>query len=158
MVVFADMPESEFAAWKEMAIVEYAADKMKAGNDTAEGGVERSRREFESLLPDGLKTRGHHIMAVVDETTGQRIGRIWYADPPGPRSDMLWIYDIEIDSTQRGKGYGTAALKLTEQKARELGKKRMGLHVFAHNPRARELYEKLGYKATNISMAKELQS
>jgi len=156
MVVFVDMPESDFAVWKERAIVEYAADKAKAGNDTEEGAVERSRKEFESLLPGGPKTKGHHVLAVVDETTGQRVGRIWYADPPGRRSDMLWIYDIEIDVSQRGKGYGTAALKLAEQKARELGKKRMGLHVFAHNPRARELYERLGYKATNISMSKNL--
>jgi len=156
MVIFVDMPESDFAIWKERAIVEYAADKVKAGNDTDEGGLERSRKEFESLLPGGAKTSGHHILAVVDETTGQKVGRIWYANPPGPRSDMLWIYDIEIDEAQRGKGYGTAALKLAEQKAKELGKKRMGLHVFAHNPRAKELYERLGYRATNISMSKDL--
>jgi len=156
MVIFVDMLESDFAVWKERMIVEYAADKAKAGNDTEEGGVERSRKEFDSLLPGGMKTNGHHILTVVDESTGQKVGRIWYADPAGRRSDMLWIYDIEIDAAERGKGYGTAALKLAEQKARELGKKRMGLHVFAHNPRARELYERMGYKATNISMSKDL--
>jgi len=156
MVVFVGMTESEFAEWKESAVVGYAADKVRAGNDAEDGAIERSRKEFDSLLPDGPKTKGHHLFSVVDEKTRQKVGIIWYADPLAGRTNALWIYDIEIAPTLRGKGYGTAAMKLVEEKARELGKTRIGLHVFAHNPHALELYEKLGYKATNISMSKDL--
>jgi RimJ/RimL family protein N-acetyltransferase len=150
------MTEPDFAIWKEQAIAGYAADKMKAGNDTENEAIERSKKEFDSLLPDGLKTKGHRLFSVVDEGTGQKVGMVWYGDPPGRTNDMIWIYDIRIDASQRGKGYGTAVLKLVEDGARELGKKRVGLHVFGHNYRAMKLYEGLGYKATNVSMAKHL--
>jgi ribosomal protein S18 acetylase RimI-like enzyme len=70
--------------------------------------------------------------------------------------DTLFIYDIVIEEHLRGKGYGRAALLLLEDVARALGKRRISLHVFAHNDRARRLYEELGYRPTNIVMAKEL--
>jgi RimJ/RimL family protein N-acetyltransferase len=57
----------------------------------------------------------------------------------------------------RGKGYGAASLALLEEKARQLGKTRIALHVFGHNLRAQKLYQSAGYVTTNISMAKNLQ-
>jgi ribosomal protein S18 acetylase RimI-like enzyme len=156
MVILVEMTGVEFAEWKEEAVPEYAADKIRAGNDIEDGSVERSRKEFDSLLPAGPKTNGHHLLSVVDEKTNRRVGMVWYGDAPGRRTDMLFIYDIRVDKAQRGKGYGTATLRLVEEEAKKLGKKRIGLHVFGHNPGARELYERLGYKATNINMAKDL--
>lgn len=43
-----------------------------------------------------------------------------------------------------------------ENFAKSLGAETIGLHVFGHNNRAIKLYENLGYKATNISMSKQL--
>ena len=156
MVALLKMAGPEFAAWKERAIVEYAADKVRAGNDVEDGAVERSRKEFESFMPEGLETKGHHFFSVVDDKTHEKVGMVWYADAPGRLTDMLWIYDIGIDAKWRGRGYGTAVMNLVEEKARELGKKRVGLHVFAHNEGAWKLYERLGYEATNISMTKDV--
>jgi len=156
LVALVKMTDPEFAAWKERAIVGYAADKVRAGNDVEDGAVERSRKEFESFMPEGQETKGHYFFSVVDDMTKESVGMVWYADAPGRLTDMLWIYDIEIDARWRGKGYGTAVMRMVEEKARELGKKRVGLHVFAHNEGARELYERLGYEATNISMTKNV--
>ena len=156
LVTLVEMTEPEFAKWKEQAVAEYAADRVRAGNDTEDGAVDRSRKEFDSFLRDGLKSKGHHLFTVVDESSKQKIGVVWYGDAPGGRTDMVWIYDIRIDENQRGRGYGTAVLALVEERARELGKNRIGLQVFGHNEGAHRLYEKIGYKATNIAMAKDL--
>ena len=85
------------------------------------------------------------------------MGMIWYAvDRPQFPKDTLFIYDIVIDEDKLGKGHGRAALLLLEDMARALEKKRISLHVFAHNERARKLYDELGYRPTNIVMSKEL--
>jgi ribosomal protein S18 acetylase RimI-like enzyme len=43
-----------------------------------------------------------------------------------------------------------------EERARELGATSLGLHVFGHNEARRQLYEQLGFMATNILMTKKL--
>jgi RimJ/RimL family protein N-acetyltransferase len=156
MVVFVQLNESEFAKWRESSVREYAADKVRAGNFDEEHSIEDSEKEHSSFLPDGLKTNGQYLYSVVDERDGRRVGTIWYGEIRDIRKDTIYIYDIHVDEWFRGRGYGTAALRLVEDRARELGKKRIALHVFAHNERARKLYEELGYRPTNITMAKNL--
>jgi ribosomal protein S18 acetylase RimI-like enzyme len=68
-----------------------------------------------------------------------------------------FIYDIAIDESQRGKGYGRQAMQLIEEKARELGLRQMGLHVFAKNKVALNLYESLGYETKSLNMIKDLK-
>ena len=57
----------------------------------------------------------------------------------------------------RGKGYGKRIMSLIEEKARELGIKKIGLHVFAYNDIARNLYESVGYKVESLNMLKDLE-
>lgn len=157
MVKFVEISDADFQAWKERAIAEYFADRLKAGNDLPDSPG-NSREEFESLLPYGRLTRNNYIFHIVDEDEGDRkVGIIWYAvDSRAFPSNSVFLYDIEVDREMRGRGYGTAALRLLEEKAKGLGKKRIALHVFAHNARARSLYEELGYRPTNIVMAKDV--
>ena len=157
MVKFIEIDEADFQAWKTMAIADYFADRIRAGNDATDS-PDRSRVEFESLLPYGRLTRSNYIYSIVDEDDGNsKIGIMWYAvEGHNFPSDTVFLYDIWIEENMRGKGYGRAALLLLEQRARELGKKRIALHVFAHNDRARRLYDELGYKPTNIVMIKDL--
>lgn len=157
MVKFVAMDEDDFQAWKTMAVADYFADRVRAGNDTPDS-PDRSRIEFESLLPYGRLTPNNHIYSIVDENDdNHKVGIMWYAvEGHNFPSDTVFLYDIWINESKRGKGYGRAALLLLEERARELGKKRIALHVFAHNERARRLYEELGYKPTNIMMTKDL--
>ena len=67
-----------------------------------------------------------------------------------------FIFDIFIEEKFRGKGYGKQAMLLIEEKARELKLKSIGLHVFASNRAARNLYESLGYQVSSLNMTKEL--
>ncbi len=157
MVKLVEIDDADFQAWKQTAITEYFAERIRAGNDDSDS-PERSRNEFESLLPYGKLTRNNYICSIVDEKQADRkVGVLWYAvDTPDLARDALFVYDIRIDKDMRGKGYGKTTMLLLEKKTKELGKKRIALHVFAHNERARRLYEKLGYRPTNIVMAKEL--
>jgi RimJ/RimL family protein N-acetyltransferase len=156
MVRFVEVSDADFRRWEEESIADYALERVKAGNDDASS--DRPREEFRSLLPQGKATRNNYIYSVVDEKDNDRkVGIIWYAvDSQQFPKDTLYIYDIVIEERFRGKGHGKAALLLLEDMARALEKRRISLHVFAHNERARRLYEELGYKPTNIVMSKAL--
>ena len=107
-------------------------------------------------MPDGVNTKNQYLFQIEDSETGQRAGIIWLntqSESPRPQG---FIYDIEIEETFRGKGYGKQAMLAIEEKARELGLKSIGLHVFAHNKVASSLYEKIGYQVKSMNMTKEL--
>jgi ribosomal protein S18 acetylase RimI-like enzyme len=44
-----------------------------------------------------------------------------------------------------------------EAQARSLGMASVGLHVFAHNPEAIRVYERLGFRTTSLNMLKPLE-
>ncbi len=156
MVNFIEMTDDEFQRWKDRAIVEYFSERVKAGNEDL--GPEASRREFESLLPQGRRTKNHHVYFIADENEKDRkVGIVWYAtEAENQPKGTIFIYDIEVEEGLRGRGYGRATLGLLEDRAKEMGVRRIALHVFGHNVRARKLYEDSGYRATNVIMAKEL--
>lgn len=47
-------------------------------------------------------------------------------------------------------------MRLLEDQVRQVGLRRIGLHVFGHNAAAQALYRKVGYEVTNINMAKNV--
>ena len=66
---------------------------------------------------------------------------IWLrADLVGPIKNGF-IFELYVDEKFRGKGYGKQAMLLIAEKARKLGLTSLGLHVFAVNNVARNLYE-----------------
>lgn len=71
-------------------------------------------------------------------------------------NDKGSIYDITIWEEHRSKGYGKKAMQEIEAFAKDKGIKSIGLHVFGHNKKARDLYEKVGYRETNSKMEKTL--
>lgn len=68
-----------------------------------------------------------------------------------------FVYDIEMDETQRGKGYGRATMLAGEVAAKELGATTMGLNVFGFNKPAINLYTSLGYEVSSQNMMKTLE-
>jgi|SRR6185503_2721234 len=148
------MTQSEYDVFLEQAMVEYAADNVRAGYWAESEAVEKSRKEFERLLPKGLQSENHFLYTVYDGENA--VGLIWLRanlDRPTPSG---FIFGLRIDEKFRGMGYGKQAMLLIEKKARELGLKSIGLHVFGVNTVARNLYEGLGYKITSLNMQKQL--
>jgi RimJ/RimL family protein N-acetyltransferase len=71
------------------------------------------------------------------------VGRLYLART---RHDLL-IVDVSLTPAHQGKGLGRALLKRTAALARQEDLARVSLHVATNNPRARQLYERLGFKA-----------
>jgi ribosomal protein S18 acetylase RimI-like enzyme len=157
MVNLVPVTEEEFLAFVDASVKNYAEEKVKSGNWPEEGSLERSRREFKSLLPDGKDSKDNYIYKMVDSKRKERVGTIWVAirvenDLPG-----AFIYDITVGEKFRGKGYGKRAMQELEKVVKNLGYDRISLHVFGHNKVAFSLYQSLDYQVTNILMSKTLK-
>ena len=148
------MTQTEFDAFLEHVIPEYAADNVKAGYWGEEEALEKSRSEFARLLPQGLQSENHYLYSVYDGD--QAVGIIWMRANFDRPTKSGFIFELWIEEGFRGKGYGKQAMLLIEEKALEMGLKSLGLHVFAYNDVARSLYEKLGYEVSSLNMTKGL--
>ena len=147
------MTQPEYEAFLERTIPEYAADHVRAGNWTESESIEKSRKEFEDLLPQGLKTEDNFLYSLLDGD--EAVGMIWMKIKRHP-SISGFIYDVFVDEKFRGKGYGRNLMLLLEEKARGMELKSLELHVFGSNAVARKLYEAIGYETTNVLMRKTL--
>lgn len=64
-----------------------------------------------------------------------------------PRAGELLLDGVCVDAAARGRGVGTLLLDEAAVLARETGARAIRLSVVDTNPRARALYERLGYRA-----------
>jgi len=149
------MSDADFAAFVGATVPAYAADKVASGQWSEEQSLDLARRELEELLPRGRLTAGHHLFNVVD-SAGGRVGTLWIAEKVQAGKRIAYVYDLLIRPECRRQGYAIRALQAAEEQARQRGLCGVGLHVFGHNSGARLLYEKLGYRATNVNMFKPL--
>nr|WP_249435699.1 GNAT family N-acetyltransferase [Paenibacillus sp. Marseille-Q4541] len=148
------MNQEEYEQYISYAIEDYAKDKVASGNWSEEESIDRSRQEFARLLPKGEKSEFNHLYSIFHDE--QHIGMIWIAPMSPTNYEEGFIYDFMIKEPFQGQGYGKQSMQEIEVKAKELGMKKIGLHVFGHNQVARGLYEKMGYEITNINMKKIL--
>jgi ribosomal protein S18 acetylase RimI-like enzyme len=127
----------------------YAAEHVRNGNWPEEGSLERSRMEFESLLPQGIHTPNQYLWSLVDGE--QKVGFIWVQVKDG----KAFIYDFLVEEEYRGKGYGKQALSAMDEKLQSMDVESVALHVFGDNVTAQELYKKMGFEITGIHMQKK---
>ncbi|MEU4064835.1 GNAT family N-acetyltransferase [Streptomyces wedmorensis] len=149
------MTEAEYGEWEARAKAGFAQNWIDRGvpEEQARTKAEDSHRRY---LPEGLATPGVAIHVVVRD--GLPAGFLWTGRIElEPGSWAAFVYDIEVDEAQRGRGYGRALMLLAERIAREAGDTRLGLHVFAGNTPAIRLYESLGFRTTLVNSAKELR-
>lgn len=156
MVALVPIEQREFEVFLENEINDYAQEKVISGNWLAEEALQKSRAEFMSLLPDGLRTKDQYVFSILDEETNLRIGILWVQVKMGESQRKAFICDFVIQPEYRGKGFGKQALHALDKKLEEMGVVSVSLHVFAHNTNAIALYEKAGYKVTNLYMGKKL--
>jgi len=152
MINLEPIQQEDFDHFLERGIREYAEDHVRNGNWRAEGALERSQKEFEQYLPDGIHSRDQYIYSIVDENEN-KIGILWVQVKDG----KAFIYDFAIDEAFRGKGYGKQALVAMDEKLKSMNVESVGLHVFGDNFVAQELYKKAGFQITGIQMKKSLK-
>ncbi len=105
---------------------------------------------------EGRAAVGRELVTCVPQVVNSDpLGLVWIA-LDRPRAGHAWIYDIEINSEHRGKGYGRALLQATEQESVRHGAKSLSLNVFGTNTVARGLYETSGYEIAAAIMRKDL--
>lgn len=92
-----------------------------------------------------------HIIAHEDalgfflEVEGQQIGYVLCAKMFSTEvgAPSLWIEELTIDQAYQGKGFGSQVFTLIHDMFPEV--KRFRLEVSLDNPKAKKLYERLGY-------------
>ena len=156
MTHLVSMGAEAFASFAEEAVSSYAEDNVIAGRWPGEGAMERSRTEFDRLLPEGLQTPDHHLYEIVETAEAATVGCLWYSVSGDKEARAGFVYNIHIKPEYRGRGYAAAALVLLEEKARAEGLISIGLHVFGFNTAAQALYRSAGYGVTGLNMLKLL--
>jgi ribosomal protein S18 acetylase RimI-like enzyme len=151
MVTLKTMQQEALDRFLEREIRQYAADHVRNGNWPEEGSLERSRKEFEKLLPNGVHSQDQYLWSIMDGDN--EIGVLWVQVKNG----RAFIYDFVIDEEFRGKGYGKQALAAMDERLMAMQVESVGLHVFGDNLTAQELYRKTGYVVTGIHMHKKLR-
>ncbi|MGF3102922.1 GNAT family N-acetyltransferase [Rossellomorea sp. DUT-2] len=154
MIRLQPMQDYEYTLWIQESIKEYAEEKTKAGNFQKETSLEQAEKEFNQLLPDGLKSKDHYLFTLIDGENQEDVGTLWINVQEDGKE--AFIYDIKIHESKRGRGYGKEALKSLDSYAREKDISKISLHVFGHNKVALSLYQNTGFEVTNVLMSKTL--
>jgi len=146
----------------EQQVAEYAEEKRHAGHWTAGEAIARARNSIRSLIGPDPSKRGHRFFKGI-EPGGRRIGWIWIGPPPEVFAveGGQWLYQITVEPSMRGKGFGRGILDALEHQLEQEGFKSLQLNVFKWNVVARNLYESMGYEvvldtATEAGMRKRL--
>jgi ribosomal protein S18 acetylase RimI-like enzyme len=133
------MTAAEFPAWQERSIIGYAR-LATAQDPPTDAAVAISRKGFIALLPDGLATDGHELWTL--RQRDRHVATLWL----GNSKEETYVYDVEVDESMRGKGFGRQIMYVAEQRAMALGLPQVRLNVHEHNQVAVQLYWKLGYR------------
>ena len=155
MTALRPMVQSEYAAWLDEAIPEYAADKVASGQWAQEASLELSRKENDELLPQGLETPDNHFYTIVDSESNA-VGMLWFAVKTKFNAPVAYVFDISISAERRREGHAYRAFLALEAEVQKLGLSGIALHVFGHNTAAQSLYARLGFRPTNISLFKSV--
>jgi ribosomal protein S18 acetylase RimI-like enzyme len=148
------MSVDEFAEWRPHSIESFAADLARAMNRPHEVALLRAQAVFDEELSDGLDTPGTWLLMILDDD-GTIVGELWLGPHP-QRQDAAFVYDIEIHTTSRRRGYGRAAMLAAEQLVRSSGVNELALSVFGFNESAKALYDSIGYRILATQMSKAL--
>ncbi len=154
VILLKPMSDFDFHQFLDFSIDSYAEEKVKAGNWKENEAYEKSKHEFNRLLPDGHHTTDHLLYSIIDTDSDAKVGSLWVHCKVEDKE--AFIYEFAVDEDHQGKGYGTRAIQELEQILQDQGMNGLSLHVFGHNNKAIRLYERLGFETTNINMKKSL--
>ena len=148
------MRDDEFAAWLPLMRDRYADDMVSHAGLEPERAATKAAEDVERLFPGGRPSAEQLVFLI--EADGEPVGDLWLAERDDTFQRALFVFDIRLDESARGKGYGKAAMLFAEEEARRRGHDRVALNVFGRNEVARSLYRSLGYDENAVSMSKKL--
>ncbi|THA27303.1 GNAT family N-acetyltransferase [Streptomyces sp. RKND-216] len=148
------MTDDHFREWSARDLTQLAA-ALTADGAAPERAALDAERAQRALLPDGPDTPGMSFHQLLHEDSA--VGVLWLRLDGAPRPDAdAWVYAVEVDAEQRGRGHGRTLMRAAEDVCREAGARVLGLNVHSGNTPARKLYASLGYRPVEHHLAKPL--
>lgn len=148
------MNEAEYRVWVVTAKETYARSWLDRGVPAAEA-MAKAEEDHARVLPEGLSTPGSKLLVLLHR--GVRVGMIWLSlggDLPDGADG--YVFNVEVEEEYRGRGHGRSLMLVAERESAEAGARLLGLHVFADNAPALDLYRSLGYEPTRVNLVKPL--
>ena len=155
-VAFRPMSADEFSRYIERSIPEYADAHLKAGHSMPEDALKKAQDQYGELLPQGLATPGNQFFTIADANNRANLGMCWFEVKQKQGKTKAFIYDFYLEHAFRGQGLGSQVMEELEKRVRKLGATAIELYVFGDNVNARSLYERCGFRYTDMRMSKEL--
>lgn len=107
-------------------------------------------------LPDIRWIHGQTLRIVRDEVRGVDVGFVWYGQLASAPVDTRSVHHVVIREDERGKGYGSAALRAVEEELRRVGVSQILLEVAPGNRPAVHVSQSSGFEQTAIRLKKRL--
>ena len=106
----------EYDAWSAQELEGYIDEIVASGGLSRAVAEEQARREDAEFLPQGLDTPGQLIFRL--DVESQPVGWLWLSlQHPLGDVGVGFIYNIVVDETFRGRGYGREAMRLAEEES-----------------------------------------
>ncbi|MGO3567460.1 MAG: GNAT family N-acetyltransferase [Serratia grimesii] len=156
MIELIDMNQQDFERYRVHGIEEYARDLARSLLLSQEQARVEATASYNDALPNGLATPNHRLVCARVSGSAENIAIVWYSIKQRTFGKQLFVYDFEVDTAWRGKGYGEKILSAVLDAGRAAGAEYAELAVFADNPSAARLYTRLGFKAVNTRMYRKL--
>lgn len=156
MIQLRPMLQSEYTAYLDYFIPDYAAE-ISVNYGLSEGAaLEQAKREVADDLPDGVSTVDQVLLCLLDASAGSEtlVGYLWYKADAGKRS--AFIFDFHILPAFQGQGLAKKALEALEDELRAAGIQQIKLRVAGKNLRAQHVYQAFGFGVTGINMSKSV--
>jgi len=109
----------------------------------------------DKIKANGFESKDNFLFKAVDEHNNIA-GYIWLCIRGSLDNRKAFICAIIIEEEFRGLGYGKMAMQLLEDEVKRVNIFEIGLHVFAFNKTAINLYKSLNYETTDLVMSKKL--
>lgn len=90
------------------------------------------------------------LLAVED---GEVLGVVGFVGNVMPQEAHAGVFGLSVDQAHRGRGIGTALVRSLVDWAPGAGVSRIEVRAFATNPRALELYRRLGFQDEGVARA-----
>lgn len=108
------------------------------------------------MLPDVRWIQGQMLRVVRDSGRGKDVGFVWYGRMDGTDAAARTVHHLVIREDERGKGYGTAALRAVEDDLRRADVAYLDLEVSPENPAALHLCRSAGFARAAVRLQKRL--
>lgn len=147
------MSEADFPAYRDYFIEDYARDLASNHGLSLAEARQQAGDSLQKYLPQGAATPGESLLCIIpvgDNIENAIAGYLWHRIDSATRT--TFIYDFYLLPAHRGRGLGKSAMAALEAELIPLGI----TQVAYDNPRARALYEELGFRITGYNMAKHL--